>query len=461
MDGGHIVVGSDRQLFLDDLWTSDASGVSRVLHTPERREEVLAPESPWERHGMPSCVGYFRDGDRYRMWYRCDDTAEGNPRFTAYAESEDGIHWEKPSLGIVEYGGSKDNNLVWLGDHGMDLTPFKDGNPDAPDDERYKGVVRPHAGKAMYALVSPDGLRWRLKQTEPVMVDPPFDTQNIAFWDTWREQYVFYTRGVRNPTPEEATEPGMDLFKGGVRWIRRATSDDFIHWSDLESITAGDTPAEQLYTNSCVQYPRSRGTYLMFPSRFVQERSPTPGWPSGPGVNDIVFMSSRDGLNFDRSFMEAFIRPGPGMENWHERAVYFDWGLLQTSPEEISMYCQEHGRLPTAHLRRYTLRTDGFVSVQAGFTGGQFVTRPLVFEGGELELNYSTSAVGSAQVEIQDTEGRALPGYRLEDCPEKFGDEIEGVMGWNAGSGVDKLAGRAVRLRFVLKDADLYAFRFR
>ena len=125
------------------------------------------------------------------------------------------------------------------------------------------------------------------------------------------------------------------------------------------------------------------------------------------------------------------------------------------------MYCQEHGRLPTAHLRRYTLRTDGFVSVQAGFTGGQFVTRPLVFEGGELELNYSTSAVGSVQVEIQDTEGHALPGYRLEDCPEKFGDEIEGVMGWNAGSGVDKLAGRAVRLRFVLKDADLYAFRFR
>ena len=373
MDGGHIVVGNERQLFLDDLWTSDAKGVSRVLHTPERREEVLTPDNPWERHGMPSCVGYFRDGDRYRMWYRCDDTAEGNPRFTAYAESEDGIHWEQPSLGIVEYEESKDNNLVWLGDEGMDLTPFKDGNPNAPDDECYKGIVRPHAGKAMYAVVSPDGLHWRLKQSEPVLDDPPFDTQNIAFWDTWREEYVFYTRGVRNPTPEGASEPGKDTFKGGVRWIRRATSDDFVHWSELESITAGDTPSEQPYTNSCVQYPRSRWTYLMFPSRFVQERSPTPGWPSGPGVNDIVFMSSRDGLNFDRSFMEAFIRPGPGTSNWHERAVYFDWGLLQTSPKEISMYCQEHGRLPSAHLRRYTLRTDGFVSVQAGFEGGELV----------------------------------------------------------------------------------------
>ena len=186
MDSGHVAVGRERQLFLDDLWTSDSKGVSRVLHTPERREKVLVPDNPWERHGMPSCVGYFRDGDRYRMWYRCDDTAEGNPRFTAYAESEDGIHWEKPSLGIVKYEGSKDNNLVWLGDEGMDLTPFKDGNPAADDDERYKGIVRPYAGKAMYAVVPPDGLNWRLKQPEPVMDDPPFDTQNIAFWDTWR-----------------------------------------------------------------------------------------------------------------------------------------------------------------------------------------------------------------------------------------------------------------------------------
>ena len=125
------------------------------------------------------------------------------------------------------------------------------------------------------------------------------------------------------------------------------------------------------------------------------------------------------------------------------------------------MYCQEHGRLPTAHLRRYTLRTDGFVSVQAGFEGGEFLTQPLVFEGGELEMNYSTSAVGSVQVEIQDAEGRAIPGYGLDECPEKFGDEIEGTMGWNAGSGVGNLAGRPVRLRFALKDADMYAFRFR
>jgi hypothetical protein len=99
--------------------------------------------------------------------------------------------------------------------------------------------------------------------------------------------------------------------------------------------------------------------------------------------------------------------------------------------------------------------------VNAGYAGGEFLTKPMVFEGSELELNYSTSAVGSVQVEIQDAEGHALPGYGLNDCPEKFGDEIEGVISWNAGPGVGDLAGKAVRLRFVLKDADLYAFKFR
>jgi hypothetical protein len=99
--------------------------------------------------------------------------------------------------------------------------------------------------------------------------------------------------------------------------------------------------------------------------------------------------------------------------------------------------------------------------MSAGYGGGEFVTRPFVFSGGELELNYSTSAVGSVQVEIQDAEGDPVPGWALADCDEKFGDEIEGVFIWNEGGDVGRLAGATVRLRFVLKDADLYAFRFR
>jgi hypothetical protein len=250
-------------------------------------------------------------------------------------------------------------------------------------------------------------------------------------------------------------------FIGGVRWIRTSTSEDFYNWTLLEDIDAGDTPLEHLYTNECWAYDRAPNTYLMFPSRYVAHRMPDPDWYDGTGVNDIAFMSSRDGLRFDRSLREAFVRPGLDRRNWHERGIYMDVGLLHTSPTEMSIYGVENMRYPSVNIRRYALRTDGFVSVQAGYEGGEFLTRPLLFEGDELELNFSTSAVGSVRVEIQDAEGRALPGYGLEDCPEIFGDEIEGVVRWDGGRGLSSLAGRPVRLRFAVKDADIYAFRFR
>ena len=224
-------------------------------------------------------------------------------------------------------------------------------------------------------------------------------------------------------------------------------------------ITAGDTPYENLYTNSCIQYERAPGIYLMFPSRFIPDRTPDPSW-GAPGLSDIVFMSSRDGINFDRSFMEAFVRPGQDKENWRERGVYIEVGILQTSPTEMSIYGREHKQEPDCHIVRYAIRTDGFVSVNAGYTGGEFTTRPFVFKGRELELNYSTSAVGSVRVEVQDAAGAAIPGLTLADCTEMFADLIDGKVMWEGGGDVSSLAGKPVRLRFALMDADLYAFKF-
>jgi hypothetical protein len=112
-------------------------------------------------------------------------------------------------------------------------------------------------------------------------------------------------------------------------------------------------------------------------------------------------------------------------------------------------------------LQRGTLRTDGFVSVHAGYAGGEFTTKPLTFEGDELALNFSTSAVGSVRIEMQDEAGNALPGFALAECPEIYGDAIEEVVKWQGGADVRALAGKPVRLRFVMKDADLYALQFR
>ena len=107
------------------------------------------------------------------------------------------------------------------------------------------------------------------------------------------------------------------------------------------------------------------------------------------------------------------------------------------------------------------MRIDGFVSVQAPLSGGEFVTKPIVFEGKELVMNFSTSAAGSIRVEIQDADGNAIEDFAPADSPQIYGDELERVVSWKKGSDVGRLAGKPVRLRFVMKDADLYSLRFR
>jgi hypothetical protein len=170
-------------------------------------------------------------------------------------------------------------------------------------------------------------------------------------------------------------------------------------------------------------------------------------------------MSSQDGLHFHH-LPEAFIRPGPEPENWHERALEVGPGLVPTGGGEMSLYLIEHYRLPTVRIRRAVLREDGFVSLHAGSGEGELVTRPLVLRGRRLELNYATSAAGSVRVEVQNVEGQPLPGYRLMDCQEIFGDEGARVVCWKGESDLGRLEGKVIRLRFVLSDADLFAFRF-
>ena len=125
--------------------------------------------------------------------------------------------------------------------------------------------------------------------------------------------------------------------------------------------------------------------------------------------------------------------------------------MLETAPGEISVYWRQHSKGDVCRLRRGTVRTDGFVSVNAGYGGGELVTRPLTFEGRELVINYSTSAFGSVQVELQDAAGSALDGYSLAQCPVIYGDDIEHKVSWVGGVDVSALAGQTVRLRFALK----------
>lgn len=432
-----IDIGTRLELFVDDYLIDEMDGAHLLLHSPRPAEVALRFEKPWE--GSTSAyVTVFRDEDRYRMYYR-GSGEEGDPQVTCYAESPDGIGWSKPELGIHEHGGSKATNIIWTGTGSHNFAPFRDANPAAPASERYKAL----AGGPLLALVSADAIHWRKLRDEPVLTKGAFDSQNLAFWDTVRGQYVVYFR----------------IFADGVRAIARSTSSDFLDWSEPEQIDLGDTPPEHLYTNATTPYFRAPHIFLAFPKRFVPSRKAVAEHPF-PGVSDGVLMTSRDGRHFDRRFMEAFIRPGRDPRNWTDRNNMTAWGVVPTAKDEISIYYSQHYRHPTLHLRRGVLRTDGFVSVNAPYAGAELVTKPLRFEGERLVINYATSAPGSVRVEIQDAGGTPVEGFTLADCPEIYGDEIERVVSWKAGDDVSRLSGQPVRLRFVMKDADLYSIRF-
>ena len=367
--------------------------------------------------------------------------------FSCYAESTDGIRWTKPELGIIEFQGSKKNNIILAGKDKFNLAPFKDANPDCKPDERYKAMTNGHGG--MDAYKSPDGVHWSPMVEGHVITKGAFDSQNLAFWDSCRGCYVEYHRG----------------FRDGIRDIMTGTSEDFIHWTDPEWIEYPNSPPQHLYTNAIKPYYRAPHILIGIPKRFVPNRRAAPHQHSG--VSDAVLITSRDGLSFHR-WDEALIRPGLQPERWVNRNNYPAWGIVVTkaamadAPDELSIYTTEgYYTGDSCQLRRHTLRIDGFVSVRAPLAGGDMTTKPIVFDGKELVLNFATSAAGSLRVEIQDVHGKPVPGFTAAQCPEIFGDSIERVATWKSGFDVSALSGVPVRLRFLLKDADLYSIRFR
>lgn len=452
-----IDIGSRRELMVDDYLIDRLEGKAGLqLHRPAPQEIVLKMDRPWE--GV--YTGYFtvlRDGQRFRMYYRGmpEPRHDFDTEVTCCAESADGIHWTRPNLGLFEVRGTRENNVV-LARHRAchNFAPLLDTNPAAPADQRYKalgGTGEP----GLIAFASPDGIHWRELQKEPVITKGAFDSQNVAFWSAVEGCYVCYFR----------------VFREGIRWIARATSKDFIHWSDPVDMDLDGKPRQHLYTNQIAPYFPAPHLYLGLPTRFMpgrralsDETAAKIGTPKAYNyVNDcvdILFTSTRGGNRFNRTFLEAFVRPGLDQRNWTSRANYAAHGIVQTGPEELSIYAQHHCGYPTAQVRRYTLRPDGFTSLAAPTAGGEMVTKPLVFHGRRLAVNFSTSAAGGMRIEIQNPQGRPIEGFALADSGELFGDALERQVIWRRGADVSALAGQAVRLRIVLRDADLFALQF-
>lgn len=473
-----IALGETRELFLDDYLIAQLEDVSLLVHEPERKEISLVLDKPWEG---ASCnymtVLYDPELKRYRIYYKCWHLAELNDLGThkdsvsriAMLESGDGIVWTRPNLGLVDYDGSKENNLLL--DSGHDFSPFIDKNPKARPEERYKAMGS-YGGGGLHIYVSPDGVHWKRVQNDYVYTQGAFDSQNVAFWSPNEQKYVAYFR----------------VFIDDVRHIERIVSDDFIHWTSegLIQFPQGEGPVAraQFYVNQIFPYPRAPQLYLGFPVRYIdngetesmkylpeydlRQARMKAGKRLGTAVTDSVYISSRDGRHFRQS-NDVFLRPGlREKNNWTYGDNYLAWNVVQTkspeddSPEELSLYATESYMTGNDSIfRRYAMRIDGFGSLHAKTKLGTAVTKPITFSGKELTLNYRTSGAGLLRVELCDMNGKPLKGYSREDCDVLYGDSIDRTVSWGKNTDLSSLAGQTVVLKFYMQEADLYSLQFK
>jgi hypothetical protein len=452
-----IALGDRRELFVDHHFIDRIKNIALQLERPRDEGIALKLDRPWEG-AFSNYATVLHDGPVYRMYYRGLPTASRDgtsAETTCYAESKDGITWTRPELGLFEVAGSKTNNVVLasLPPFSHNFCPMIDPRPDVPKEQRYKALAGSRK-TGLVPFVSGDGVRWTKLSDKGVITAGAFDSQNVPLWSEAEQRYLCYFR----------------VFVGGIRRIARCESKDFIHWTDPVLMEYGERPVEHLYTNQTSPYFRAPHLYVGIAARFMPNRQVlTPEDAKAIGVNpayfkdcsDGVLLTTRGGNRYERGFMEGFLAPGIGAENWTSRTNYPALNVVQTSPIEMSFYVLQNYAQPTIHLRRYSLRLDGFAAAVAPYSGGELITKPLTFKGARLEINFATSAAGGIRVEIQDAAGKPLPGFALADSVETIGNEIERAASWKGGADVSALAGRPVRLRFVMKDARLYALQFK
>jgi hypothetical protein len=387
-------IGFRLELMVDDYLIERMDGARLQLQAPQKVPRARSPL-------VGGYTTVIKDGRVFRAIYRAQDPGyhgeryDGNPgEMTCYAESSDGHEWTFPALGLVEVGGSRANNTVlYESPASHTFAPFLDTHPGVPADERFKALAGLHdeairVARAtdpaciplgikggLYAYASPDAIHWRLLAPEPVIPSAAagefgFDSQNVSFWSEHEGCYVCYFRSwFMSDGSSFAWTPALK------RSISRIASPDFRQWGAPRPLFP-NLPDEHLYTSQTHPYFRAPHIYIATPTRFMANRGES---------SDIMFMTARGDTPFARTFKEAFIRPGLDPARWGNRANYVAHNVVPTSPNEMSIYHDHSGE-------RYVLRTDGFASVNAPQSGGELLTRPLLFSGSELVLNFSASA---------------------------------------------------------------------
>lgn len=471
-------------LWDDYLVDEEASDAEIRCHQPVNHGVVMTFDKPWEGDGCNYNNLVIEPDGLMRMYYlgwemiSADKKKHTHDIVVCYAESRDGIHWERPNLGLCEFEGSKDNNILLdkSFDGGFDnFFVFRDPKPGVPADELYKALyARPaHDGleHALCCALSADGLHWRHGWV--VTTEGMFDTLNTACYDVSADIYRVYLRGFHH----ENEELGLNE---KIRDIRFCESKDFRSFTSPKLLDFRGKDDYPLYTNVITPYYRAPHIFTGFPSRYVERSAWSDAFEQIPGaearcmrcdihpryglaVTDCVFMSSRDGITWDRAD-EAFIRPGPenGL-NWIYGDGYPVLGQFEVPgvmPGEeprlaILMSSIGHWSMKPAGMGLYTIRRDGFISRHAGYRERTVMTKPFLLRADEIYLNLSTSARGYVTVEVLDRNGFPITGLSSE---EYFGDSTDRRIRFSGD--LSRLNGNVVRLRLRMRDADVYAIRF-
>ena len=465
-----IDVGGHKQLFIDERFVEASRGIELNINPPTKLGPILTPHEPWEMN-FGFCASVIEHEGVYKLFYRCEPP-QGAAK-VCLAISEDGLQWQRPRLGLFEYAGSKQNNIVYdgVGEAVVFLDPH--GTPD----ERFKMIVMhkwpdPEQG-GLYCHTSPDGIHWR---QGPHVLNLGPDTANQAAWDVQRGKYVAYVRkwdalrkvgriemdDVMKPWPYE--DLGDDAY---FIWGR-----DKIPVPSKEMPTAfgydeTDPVESDHYNPAAVEYLWAQSAYFMFPSAYMHHPSP----PPNDGLLDIQLAVSRDGVEFTRPQRRPYVPLGLAGDV-DSQCQYMAVGMLRVGSciyQYYGGYSVSHGRHNEARTQKrrqgslcaVRQRLDGFMSADAAYTGGELLTPPMSFEGGRLELNINASAMGACQVGILDAQGEPIEGYSADECDFIHGNHVARAVTWGGKEDVSALTGRTVRLHFVMRATRLYAFQFR
>jgi hypothetical protein len=478
--GEIIDVGENKQLFLDDAYLVETSiRVRPVLRQPVKHGfPVLLPDRPWEEGGLHQGSVMFDEGI-FKMWYGALHGAKQRTRCFCYATSRDGIDWQKPALGLFEWEGSKDNNIVMVpreDEEGLGTAcVFKD--PEEEDREKAYKLVHHYLKKegddylyGLQAATSPDGVAWT-RIPEPLFTSKtPLDAFNIVFWDEFLERYVAYVRRwLRRCLPLEKRRQ-FPAEPKGLRCVGRCESEDFVNWSSPDAIVLSpderDPPQSDYYGPGAFKYA-SHAYFMM-----------TPFFDHATDRVHIRLATSRDDLSWrlaaDR---QAFI-PNGDPQAWDSGQIY---PLVPPVVNDDTIHIYYHG-LDAGHWGALasdgyranggfglaTLPLDGFISLEAAHLMGVVTTWPMKFSGRALYLNMEADPIDESYwgpdhgiaVEVLDEDGYAVPEFSRHDCDRLTESGFRQGVSWNGRDDLALLAGKPVKLRFYMRFARLYSFQF-